>query len=73
MCLNNFYSYFHVALFAVLHLKRQMEVLEFFWIPSYVMLLENRAFPADLEFLTVLPCTKYFYSGEPFRGQISQN
>lgn len=63
-----------MLLFTVLYLKRQMESLEFFWICNYMMLLENGAFPGDfLEFLIVLSHTKYFYNGEPFHGQISQN
>lgn len=74
MCLSNFYNYFHGALFTVLNLKRQMESLEFFWISSYMTLLEKGAFLADfLEFLAVLSHSKYFYNGGPFNGQISQN
>lgn len=50
----NFYNGVYVALFIVLYLKRWIESLEFFWIPSYIMLLENGACPAEfLEFLTV--------------------
>lgn len=62
-----------ILLFTVLYLKRQIEGLEFFWICSYVMLSENGAFTADLQFLTVFSHTKYFYNGEPFHEQISQN